>query len=147
MEEHRWHQRMVQKHRNIPNKSECNFIQLDIKEFYASITEKSLKNAIVFRENYISISKKNIRIVKYCRKSLLFYWNEAWKAKDADTTFDVTMGSYDAAELRVQNSLSIQLLWATTQLLVSCVSPMYVLDELSALLQVLPKEMRMVGES
>ena len=146
MEEHRWHQRMVQKHRNIPNKSECNFIQLDIKEFYASITEKSLKNAIVFRENYISISKKNIRIVKYCRKSL-FYGNEAWKAKDADTTFDVTMGSYDAAELRVQNSLSIQLLWATTQLLVSCVSPMYVLDELSALLQVLPKEMRMVGES
>ena len=121
---------MVQKHRNIPNKSECNFIQLDIKEFYASITEKSL-----------------IRIVKYCRKSLLFYGNEAWKAKDADTTFDVTMGSYDAAELRVQNSLSIQLLWATTQLLVSCVSPMYLVDELIALLQVLPKEMRMVGES
>ena len=32
-------------------------------------------------------------------KSFLFYGNEAWKKKDADTTFDVTMGSYDGAEL------------------------------------------------
>ena len=29
----------------------------------------------------------------------MFYGNEAWKKKDADTTFDVTMGSYDGAEL------------------------------------------------
>ena len=28
----------------------------------------------------------------------MFYGNEAWKKKDADTTFDVTMGSYDGAE-------------------------------------------------
>ena len=29
----------------------------------------------------------------------MFYGNEAWKKKDADTTFDVMMGSYDGAEL------------------------------------------------
>ena len=29
----------------------------------------------------------------------MFYANEAWKKKDADTTFDDTMGSYDGAEL------------------------------------------------
>ena len=29
----------------------------------------------------------------------MFYTNEAWKEKDADTTFDVRMGSYDGAEL------------------------------------------------
>ena len=29
----------------------------------------------------------------------MFYGDEAWKKKDADTTFDVTMGSYDGAEL------------------------------------------------
>ena len=29
----------------------------------------------------------------------MFYGNEAWKKKDADTTFDDTMGSYDGAEL------------------------------------------------
>ena len=32
-------------------------------------------------------------------KSFLFYGNEAWKKKDVDATFDVTMGSYDGAEL------------------------------------------------
>ena len=83
---------------NISNKSECKFIQLDNKEFYPSITEKMLNNAITFAENYISISKEDIRIIKHCRKSLLFYEKEAWKKKDTDTTFDVTMGSYDGAE-------------------------------------------------
>ena len=58
-------------------------IQLDIKEFYPCITEKSLNNAITFAENYISISKDDNRIIKHCRK----------------TTFDVTMGSYDGEEL------------------------------------------------
>ena len=29
----------------------------------------------------------------------MLYGNEAWKKKDADTTFDVTMGGYDGAEL------------------------------------------------
>ena len=29
----------------------------------------------------------------------MFYENEAWKKKDTDTTFDVTMGSYDGAEV------------------------------------------------
>ena len=29
----------------------------------------------------------------------MFYGNEAWKKKDADTTFDDTMGSYDGAEI------------------------------------------------
>ena len=43
--------------------------------------------------------------------------------------------------------LSIQLLWATAELLVSCVSSLYLVDEFISLLQVLPEEMRMVGES
>ena len=29
----------------------------------------------------------------------MFYENETWKKKDTDTTFDVTMGSFDGAEL------------------------------------------------
>ena len=53
--------------RNIQNKSECKFIQLDIKEFYPSITEKSKNNAITFAENYIPISKEYIRTIKHCR--------------------------------------------------------------------------------
>ena len=85
--------------RKISNKSECKFIQSDIKEFYPSITKKMLNNAITFAENFILISKEDIRITKHCKKSLLFYDNEAWKKKDTDTTFDVSMGSYDGAEV------------------------------------------------
>ena len=67
--------------------------------FYPSITEKTLNKALRFPENYISISKEDIRIIKHCKKSFLFYKNEDWKKKDTDTTFDVTTGSYDGAEL------------------------------------------------
>ena len=63
------------------------------------ITKKTLNNANTFAENYISISKEDIRVIKHCRKSLLFYENEAWKKKDTDTTFDVTKGSCDGAEV------------------------------------------------
>ena len=88
--------------------TKAKFIQLDIKEFYHSITEKSLNNAITFAENYILISKEDIRIIKHCRKSLLFYGNETWKKKDADATFDVTMGSYDEVELCELIGINIQ---------------------------------------
>ena len=37
--------------------------------------------------------------MKHCRKSLLFYKNEAWKKKDNDATFTVTMESSDGAGL------------------------------------------------
>ena len=43
--------------------------------------------------------------------------------------------------------LSTHLLRETAQLLASCVSPIKLVDELISLLEVLPKEMRMVGES
>ena len=38
-------------------------------------------------------------MIYQCRKSLLFFNNEAWKKKDTDSSFDVTMGSFDIAEL------------------------------------------------
>ena len=38
-------------------------------------------------------------MIHHCRKSLLFFNSEAWKKKDTDISFDVTMGSFDGAEL------------------------------------------------
>ena len=58
-----------------------------------------LNNTITFAENYISISKDDIRVIKHCRKTLFFYGNEARQKKADETTFDVTMGSYDGVEL------------------------------------------------
>ena len=61
---------------SIKNKSQCAFIQLDIMEFYPSITEKILDNALLFAKQHIEISDKDLRIIKHCRKSLLYHENE-----------------------------------------------------------------------
>ena len=53
-------------------KSKITFIQLDIKEYYPSITEETLDKAISFASNYTTVSLEDIRIIKHSRKSLLF---------------------------------------------------------------------------
>ena len=35
----------------------------------------------------------------HCRKSLLFFSNETWKNKSTESCFDVTMDSFDGAEI------------------------------------------------
>ena len=85
-----------------------------MKEFYPSISEEMLNKAINFAENYTSISHENIRIIKHCRKSLLFYNNEPWKRKENDSSFDVTMGSYADAELCKLIGICIQSLLEIT---------------------------------
>ena len=84
---------------SIENKSQCKFIQLDITEFYPSISEEILDNAILFAQQYIHIPEKDLRIIKHCRKSLLYNNNEPWKKKNTESCFDVTMGSFDGAEI------------------------------------------------
>ena len=49
-------------------KQNCKFIQLDIKEFYPSISEETLNKAINFAENCTSISQENIQIIKTLQK-------------------------------------------------------------------------------
>ena len=83
----------------IKNKQDCVFIKYDIREFYPSITEKILNTSLNFAGEYQDISGDDLRIIKHCRKSLLFNENEAWKKKDTESCFDVTMGSFDGAEI------------------------------------------------
>ena len=85
-----------------------------MKEFYPSISEETLNKAINFAENHTSISQENIRIIKHCRKSLLFYNNEPWKKKEHGRSFDVTMGSSDDAELFELIGIYIQSLLEST---------------------------------
>ena len=58
-----------------------------------------MNKALDFAGNYTKISKEDIRLIYHCRKSLLFFNDEAWKKKDTDSSFDLTMGSFDGAEL------------------------------------------------
>ena len=80
----------------------CRFIQFDICKFYPSISETLLANSIQFAQSYCSISPKDLNIIMHARKSLLFSYNEEWVRKKSDGTadmFDVTMGSFDGAEV------------------------------------------------
>ena len=84
---------------NIEYKKDCTFIQFDLKNFYPSITEEILEEAISFAKSLIDIDHHKIRTIKHCRKSLLFHNNVAWKKKTTTSCFDVFMASYDGAEV------------------------------------------------
>ena len=61
----------------IENKKDCSFMHFDIKQFYPSITEEILEEAISFAKSRIDIGNHKIKIMKHCRKSLLFHNNVA----------------------------------------------------------------------
>ena len=70
----------------------------DIKDFYPSIKEKLLWEAIRFAKLYISITNKDIEAIFHARKSLLYYNDEPW-VKKGESNFDVSMDAYDGAEV------------------------------------------------
>ena len=55
--------------------------------------------AIGFAQVHNIFTEKDLRIIKHCRKSLLYVNNEPRKKKNTESCFDVTMGSYDGAEI------------------------------------------------
>ena len=84
--------------KNIPDKSNSKFIKFDIVDFYPSISEELLGKALEFAKKIVSISDSDMKIIMNSRKSLLFDENSIW-CKKGDKLFDVTMGSYDGAEV------------------------------------------------
>ena len=58
---------------NIKNKEYYSFVQMDIKEFYPSITKTILDKALDFAKEHTQITGKELRTIKHCRKSLLFF--------------------------------------------------------------------------
>ena len=52
---------------NITDKSNCSFIQFDIKEFYLSITENILHQTLKFAKQHTNIYKNDLRIINHCR--------------------------------------------------------------------------------
>ena len=84
---------------NIKNKNNCTFTQFDIVEFYPSITKELLQKSLQHAVKFANITDYEYNIIMHSRKSLLFTNNELWEKKTGDPDFDVTMGSYDGAEL------------------------------------------------
>ena len=93
--------------KNIKNKGRRSFMQVDIKEYYPSISEKLLESAISFSNaNDIEITPTEIDTIKNARKAFLFSESNGekitWRKKVEDengTNFDVTMGAPDGAEV------------------------------------------------
>ena len=90
---------VIQWFKNIKNKSECKFIQFDIVDFYPSISENLLVKALTWAKTYIDITEREMKIIMNARKSMLFYNHGIWIKKGDNPYFDVTMGSYDGAEI------------------------------------------------
>jgi len=82
----------------IPQKEKCKFLQLDIVEFYPSITSDLLIKSLDFAKSITAIDSDVHTIIMHVRKSLLFDKDNIW-TKKSNPLFDVTMGSYDGAEI------------------------------------------------
>ena len=73
-------------------------MNFDVVDFYPSITDELLNKAITFASEYDEITAKERHIIIQAKNSLLFSETEAWCKKDSSSNFDVTIGSFDAAE-------------------------------------------------
>ena len=80
------------------NNEKNSLTKFDIVEFYPSISKDLLTNVINFASTITSIDEKVIATIVLSRKSLLFTNNEIWVKKD-NPKFEVTMGSFDGAEV------------------------------------------------
>lgn len=83
---------------SIQEKTKYKFMMFDIKDFYPSINEKLLKDAIEFANTIHVLTEKEVQIIDHARKSLLFNKGETW-VKKGKKLFDVTMGAFDGAEV------------------------------------------------
>ena len=77
----------------------CSFIKYDIKDFYPSITKRTLDRALDLAKEYMVIPLDKVEIIKHCRKTLLYYEDSVWIKKGEGGNFDVSIGAYDGAEI------------------------------------------------
>ena len=66
---------------NIEQKSRHSFISFDTVDFYPSISENLLDQALSWASSLAEISHENISIIKHARKSLLFNNGKPWIKK------------------------------------------------------------------
>ena len=83
---------------NLQNKQKRRFIKFDIADFHPSITEHLLERSIKYAKSFATIEHKSLKAVSLARKSLLFNKHAIWVKKD-NSLFNVTMGSFDGAEI------------------------------------------------
>ena len=73
-------------------------MQINVKDFYPSIKETLLNEAIQFAKERVPITRNHVEVIFHARKSVLYNNGEPWVKKEGGS-FDVTMGAYDGAEV------------------------------------------------
>ena len=85
--------------KNITDKCKHTFLSFDIVDFYPFISEDLLKKPLALASGITKILIQHIEAIMHASKSLLFSNEWPWVKKDSSTTFDVSMGSFDGAEI------------------------------------------------
>ena len=75
------------------------FVNFDVENFYPSISEKLLTDAISYAKSLIYITEEEYSIIMHSRKILLFQNSEPWVKKEGNEDLDVLMGCCDRAEI------------------------------------------------
>ena len=83
--------------KNLSDKHKRKFIKFDNAVFYPSVSETSLNKSIEYAKFFTKIEGNTIKAIKLAVTWLLFEVQ-----KGGDTLFDVTMGSFDGAELEFE---------------------------------------------
>lgn len=83
--------------KDIKNKTTQTFICFDIEEFYPSISQDLLTQALNYASTFDTITDEERHIITHTKNSILIHNQTAWQKKK--NPFDVTMGSYDGAEV------------------------------------------------
>ena len=84
--------------KGLQDKRSLSFLQFDIIEFYPSISEKLLKDALNWAKSKIGVTEEEVKIVMNTKEALLFKDGKPW-VKRGGKAFNVTMGSWDGAEV------------------------------------------------
>ena len=85
--------------KNLADKQKQKFIKFGIADFYPSISEDLLTKSISYAKSFTTIEENVIRAIKLARKSLLFSKDGTWAKRSDNELFDVTMRSFDGAEI------------------------------------------------
>ena len=89
---------MIDWFKSLSNKKSLSFIQFDIVDFYPTIAEDILRKALNYAKRYVAISDDETEIILDTKQSILFT-NKQVRVKKGRKAFDVTMGSWDGAEV------------------------------------------------
>ena len=83
--------------KDLDNKGSLSFLQFDIDSYYPSITAELLDKAHNWASELVPITKDDRELYHQVKNSILFDRGTPW-VKKGETSFDITMGSYDGAE-------------------------------------------------